>query len=275
MNRDEARQILQAYRPGGEDADDPYFADALAMVKYDPELAEWFAKQQAFDARISGSLRQVPVPSRFKAKILAQRKNEPAPTLNWWRQMFALQPPASWALAAVILMVFGLALFWNHSQPKSGFTEYSVQMVNAALLDQHHVDRDTGNLKAALASLPINLTESQISLPIRLDGGNGLDGCRSLAWHGQNVAMLCFSPAGGGHVDLFVTAAAIFTDAPPANHPRFAISNGTPTASWTHDGEVYLAVSHSDETVLKNLWSPQSLSWIRLKTVLINNRNRL
>jgi hypothetical protein len=275
MNRDETRLILQAYRPGGKDADDPYFADALAMVKCDPELAAWFAEQQAFDSRISRSLQQVTVPSRFKSEILARHKNEPAPALNWWRQVFVLQSPASWALAAVILMVLGLALFWNQSRVESGFTEYSARMVNAAMLDQHHVDREVGNLKAALASLPINLTDSQLSLPIRLDRGNGLNGCRTLAWHGQNVAMLCFRPAGGGHVDLFVTAAAIFPDAPPADQPRFATSNGTPTASWTHDGEAYLAVSHSDETLLKDLWSPQSISWIRLKSVFINNWNRL
>jgi hypothetical protein len=275
MSSDEARLILQAFRPGGKDADDPYFADALAMVKCDPELAAWFTEQQAFDSRISGSLQQIRVPSRFKAEILAQHKNEPAPALNWWRQVFVLQSPASWALAAIILMVFGLALFWNYSQAQSGFTGYSAQMVNAAMLDQHHVDRDVGDLKTALASLPLNLTESQLSLPIRLDGGKGLNGCRNLAWHGQNVAMLCFRPAGGGHVDLFVTAAAIFPDAPPADQPRFGTSNGTPTASWTHDGEAYLAVSHSDETLLKNLWSSQSFSWIRLKPVFINNRNRL
>ena len=35
MNRDEAKLILQSYRPGGQDAGDPYFAAALALAKQD------------------------------------------------------------------------------------------------------------------------------------------------------------------------------------------------------------------------------------------------
>ena len=28
-----------------------------------------------------------------------------------------------------------------------------------------------------------------------------------------------------------------------------------PTASWTHDGKVYLAVSHGDNDILKIFWA--------------------
>ncbi len=33
MNCNEAKLILQAYRPGGQDADDPQFAEALVLAK--------------------------------------------------------------------------------------------------------------------------------------------------------------------------------------------------------------------------------------------------
>ena len=101
MNRDEAKLILQSYRPGGRDAGDPYFAPALALAKQDAELAAWFAEQQAFDARISGALQQLRVPSRLKAEILAAAETKESPVATWWRNLFSRQSPVSWALAAV------------------------------------------------------------------------------------------------------------------------------------------------------------------------------
>ena len=257
MNRDEAKLILQAWRPGGRDAGDPSFAEALAMVEKDAELSAWFEEQQAFDARIVGSMQQVRVPSRLKAEILAENKTKPAPLLGWWREFFARQSPAAWAVATVILVVLGVTLVRDHWPVKTVFADYSAQMVDTAMLDQHHVDREVSDLKIAIASLSMDLAENDLALPGRLERGIGLQGCRALEWHGQKVAMLCFTPKTGGHVDVFMTAAAIFPDAPPADQPRFAVSNGSPIASWTHAGETYLAVSHGDETILKILWSPE------------------
>ena len=53
MNNEEAKLILQAYRPGGQDANDPRFREALEQARRDPELARWFANEQALDSRIS------------------------------------------------------------------------------------------------------------------------------------------------------------------------------------------------------------------------------
>jgi hypothetical protein len=270
MNRDEAKLILQSWRPGGRDKGDPYFAEALAMVERDAELSAWFVEQQAFDAQIIGSMQQVRVPSRLKAEILAKNKTRPAPLFGRWREFFARQSPAAWAVATLILVVLSMTMFWHRSPIKSRFTDYSAQMVNTAMLDQHHVDRDVSDLKTALVSLSMDLAEHDLALPSRLERGIGLQGCRTLAWHGQKVAMLCFMPKAGGHVDVFMTAAEIFPDAPPTDQPRFAVRNGSPIASWTHNGETYLAVSHGDEAILKNLWSPEQagafkeITWRRL-----------
>jgi len=37
MNNQEAKFILAAYRPGGQDASDPLFAEALEQVRRDPD----------------------------------------------------------------------------------------------------------------------------------------------------------------------------------------------------------------------------------------------
>ena len=50
MNNQEAKLILQAYRPGGRDTFDPLFAEALEQARRDPELQKWFAeRKQALD----------------------------------------------------------------------------------------------------------------------------------------------------------------------------------------------------------------------------------
>ena len=56
MDEQEARLILQGYRPGGQDQSDPHFSEALQEVMRNPELAQWFADEQAFDQAIATHL---------------------------------------------------------------------------------------------------------------------------------------------------------------------------------------------------------------------------
>jgi len=42
MDSGEAKFILSAYRPEGQDASDPRFAEALEQVRRDPILQRWF-----------------------------------------------------------------------------------------------------------------------------------------------------------------------------------------------------------------------------------------
>jgi hypothetical protein len=41
MDEQEARLILESYRPGEQDLDDPQFAAAMRAVTDNPELARW------------------------------------------------------------------------------------------------------------------------------------------------------------------------------------------------------------------------------------------
>lgn len=264
MNREEAKLILQAYRPGGQDAGDPYFAGALALAKQDAELAAWFAEQQRFDSQISGGLQQVRVPSRLKAEILAPGKKEESAVAAWWQNLFSWQSPVAWAAAVVMVVVLSLALFRAKPEGAARFADYSAQMVNAAVNDRHHVDIEASGMKQALAWLAAHQGENNLNLPADLSGDKGLMGCRVLDWHGQKVSMLCYSVKGMEHVDVFVAEAAIFPDAPPTDNPQFAVSNGLPTASWTHAGKVYLAVSHGDDAILKDILSPEKFTLAKM-----------
>jgi anti-sigma factor RsiW len=272
MTRDEARLILQSCRPGSQDAADPQFAEALALVKQDPELAAWFEQQQKFDALVGGSLRQVRPPARLKAEILALVKSVESPAESpvsvWWRNLFAWNSPVSWALAACVVVPFivvilGLVIYLKGPVNLGRFADFSAQMVQAALHDPHHVDAGASDMKQAVAWLGAHHGENNLVLPAALNG-NGLMGCRVLDWHGQKVSMLCYQFSGSTHVDLFVAEAGMFSDAPPPDKPHFASSDGAPTASWSHDGKAYLLVGHGDPAVLEQLLSPPASAEISL-----------
>ena len=71
---DQAKLLLSAYRPGGADATDPAFAEALAQAGRDPQLRAWLEESQRFDEAIAGKLRSVEVPANLRATILAGAK---------------------------------------------------------------------------------------------------------------------------------------------------------------------------------------------------------
>ena len=70
MNREEARFILKAYRPGESDARDPEVAQALALAESDPALRLWLERQIASQAILRESLRQIPIPPDLRERIL-------------------------------------------------------------------------------------------------------------------------------------------------------------------------------------------------------------
>ena len=72
MHRDRIREVLGAFRAGGQDASDPIFAEAQARTHDDPDLARWFTQEQAFDRAVAQALNRLPVPAGLKAGIIAK-----------------------------------------------------------------------------------------------------------------------------------------------------------------------------------------------------------
>lgn len=70
MSDVEIKRVLQCYRPGGEDKNDPLFAAALKKVASDEALAVWFREEQEFDAAIVRELGKLPVDLALKERIL-------------------------------------------------------------------------------------------------------------------------------------------------------------------------------------------------------------
>ena len=83
-----ARFILQACRPGGGEAQDPQFREALEQASRDPELMRWLADECALDSCIAAKLRAAAKPPPgLLVQLLALRPtarharlNNPLPT---------------------------------------------------------------------------------------------------------------------------------------------------------------------------------------------------
>ena len=88
MNNHDAKFLLQAYRPGGNDSMDIQMTAALEQARRDPELGLWLAREQSFDLQMSAKLQTVTPPPGLRDAILAGgRISAPVQqtTRAWWR----------------------------------------------------------------------------------------------------------------------------------------------------------------------------------------------
>ncbi len=244
MNREEAQFILQAYRPNGEDAQDPQFAEALALARHDPVLDRWFAEEQAMDAAFAAKLRARATPADLKAKLLLARA-----TIRhraWWRQ------PVWLAAAAAIAVMLALAGWRFRAAPSEvPLDEFRGAMARAALDLTQHVDvfgLDATALKLWLAE---HRGHPDFVLPPKL-AEHGVMGCKIVEWRGHRVTLLCLK-FDGGHADVFVADAADLPGLALGDVPRFAVEGALTTATWQRDGKIYHLAGNFSSDQLRNL----------------------
>jgi uncharacterized membrane protein YbaN (DUF454 family) len=247
MNNQEAKLILQAYRPGGQDASDPMFAEALEQARRDPELQKWFAEECAYDARIQSKLKEaIPIPPDLKASLLAQRKIvRPA---AWWRQPMW----QTTAVAAALVLLASLTVFWLRPSGQPQFAAFRQAMVRNSLREANHVSFMAQDMTQARDWLKTQNVSGDFDLPAALRGGM-LHGCKVIDWHRQKVTMLCFMSSGGGHVDLFVVNCTHFRDFTPRPTAQFARSDGLTTAVWCNGDKTYLLAAHLNEQQVRKI----------------------
>ena len=190
MDKAEAQRILQSCRPDETDLSDPQVAEALERLATDPELARWFAEEQAFDRAIAAQLAAVPAPLGLKTRILAHAP--PAP-VSWWR---ALWPAPLVALVVLLVVLLQVAGFWGPANLRSAgeAADFSREMVSFIQLPPNLEMKsdDLGAIKRYLAekeTRPAEVPEPLAALaPL---------GCRVLSFRGHDVTLICFRREGG------------------------------------------------------------------------------
>lgn len=235
MNNEEAKLILQAYRPGGQDANDPRFREALEQAQRDPELARWFANEQALDSRISAKVKaSITPPAHLKSQLLAQRKI--VSPVAWWRQ-----PVWQLAAAACVALLVTLGVLWFAPADQAQFAAYRNKMAEFADNKLDRLDlmsRDVAEVRRWLAQKE---SHGDLVLPAGLNGRPSL-GCRLLDWKGHKVSLICFELENKQVAHLLVVDSAAFKNA-PTESPVFNQVGNVATASWTRDGKTYVIAS--------------------------------
>lgn len=242
MNNEEAKFILQGYRPNGADASDAAVREALDQVQRDPVLHEWFARQQAFDAAVSGKLAEVPAPAGLREAILAGgRVSKSARSQsNWW------QSPAVMAAAASVAVIFGAALaFWpKEAVAGTGLAEHVLADADDA--STHMGFHGTDALVALLGDPANRLSRG---LPIDVDALRKA-GCRTVTYEGREVLEVCFN-RGGIWFHAYIGKRADFPAI--AKTPAFMDRGRASVASWADDTHVYLVASKAGRAAIEQL----------------------
>ena len=258
---DQAKLLLNAYRPGGADATDPAFAEVLAQARQDPQLRVWFEELQQFDQAIAGKLRDVAVPANLRSTILAGAKfSEPR---RWWRDA------RIWAVAAVLAVFASVFAFWFGKD--AGLDRW--QTDSLAVLDGIEVGTtrlDLQNplsahlidwLRAKAAPVPAAVPDALASHPTF--------GCKMIDAGGRKISLLCFDLGNEEQAHLFTTPRAGLKLAPPEEHPIFSRHRNWNLASWRSGEEVHMLATEIDESRLRALLPAAIAARVVFSPVLI------
>ncbi len=235
MDSREAKFMLNAYRPGGQDANDPRFADALEQVRRDPILQRWFDESIAFDVEMAERLSATPVPSDLRESILTGLKITRG--LHWknrWRK---------WAIAAAVVLSATLGvLIWHNTKP-APVVGWQLQALDAILSsiarNESHFDLISRNPSDLVKWLRANHAPTGKRLPDNLDKLASI-GCKTIFWHGKPVSLICFTLPEGQAIHLVIANASADSDR-AIKHKAKAIQQGHwATATWREGDMIYM-----------------------------------
>lgn len=229
MKSEEAKRLLEVFRPGGADMDDPRFVEALLQTERDPELGRWFDGQRRFDSQFVEGLKTISVPADLQDAILAGRKVVRPSLWQNWRVRAAV------AASVVFLAVTGGVLATNKP---SQFADFRAELIEQAWDGNTHLDMESSDVRQIQNWLTGNHASAEFSLPDGLRDTRLL-GCRIVEVNGLRVPMLCLAD-GPKHMHLFVLEGSQLARLPSTDKPDFEKCGAWKTASWQQGDKTYV-----------------------------------
>jgi len=270
MTIDEAKTILQSYRPNEADAGDPVFAEALKLAQDDRELRGWFERQQRFDRALSRQMSHVAPPRELRDRILKAAASEGGGTSAlrpetsgepaiasaddqaqskpaWWRSA-----GTRWlavAAAVALLLGAGVAVF----QPKK------IPVAQSALAAIAIEDAEDGskhlNHSAQATELRKKMNQPTTKLadllPIDYDSLHE-NGCRTVKVEGREVVEFCFRRNGAGH-HWYIARRDDFPKVAAPAVPEVTKEKGASIATWADETHVYVLVTKPDANAFEKM----------------------
>ncbi|HUK81877.1 MAG TPA: hypothetical protein VLZ12_04515 [Verrucomicrobiae bacterium] len=242
MDSQQAKEILNLYRPSVDDAD-PQFAEALAQVQRDPELRQWFDQHCALHAEIRDKIKAISVPAGLHERILARRKV--VRPLVWWRSPIAI------AAAAVVVIALSIYSIVSQLNPPARFSQFRQQVADFAAAG-YTLDVQSASFDELRQQFASNGWPSDYTVPSGLAKLGVRGGCL-MNWRGHKVSMLCLR--GPDHHDawLYVIKRAALSNAPKQSALQVAMVGRLMTASWSEGAKTYVLAAQGDEAFLRSL----------------------
>ncbi|PYL25430.1 MAG: hypothetical protein DMF37_04945 [Verrucomicrobia bacterium] len=244
MDNREAKFILGAYRPNGQDAGDPRFSEALEQARRDPILERWFLDSLAFDAAITEKLRATEVPPGLRESILAGVKvSRPLRS-----------PFVKWAIAAALIsMAIVGSLIWHEPRKPSGLAGWqnrALDIVSALVRNESSFDAQSHNADELLAWLRVNDAPAAQTLPQELEKLESL-GCKTFSWNGIPVSVICFTRPDGGLIHLVATNAVAPIKRTTKGQPELVQQGQWATATWREGDKIYMLAMEGSRDQLR------------------------
>lgn len=243
MTEEETRLILQSYRPGLDDPNDPQFAEALRRAAENPELARWWEQEQAFDQTIATHVATLPAPFGLKTRLLAQATSPPA-TSRVARWIVGLA-----GVAALLFLLAQVADVWRNAKVASAaLSDYGSEMVSFVKLppslelmstDLSAIERFLAEKQTIPADVPPNLAAL------------GPVGCRVLSFRSHDVTLICFKRESGKLAHLFTVDRAALPGLKAGDPVVFQREGEWMTATWTENDRVYMIAVQGDEATAR------------------------
>ncbi len=252
MNRDEAKIILQLYRPDTADADNPQISEALVLAKSDAELARWLEEHCARQNALREKFRQIAAPAGLMEQIISEQAAQKKIAARRKDKVVA-----SVAVAAIIVSLLFSAQFWlaHFHRNDVSLSHFQNQMAYTAT-SGYGMEFTTNDLSQIRAYLAQNGAPSDYVLPAPLEKITAA-GCAVENWYGKKVSLICFHtgkplpPNQQSDLWLFVVDRKAVKHAPAAGPLQFAPAGPLFTAVWTQDGKLYLLGIAGDEQALR------------------------
>lgn len=251
MDNEQAKLILSAYRPGGQDASEPFFAEALEQARLDPELGAWFTEQRRLDQLAHDALRAQTPPDGLRESLLLDRKIVGTTPFNRLR----VRPARLVAIAAAVIFLFGISLLLKpgfhqpSSMDRQQFAEAIYELKQEGKMSLGKMASNPEELKAWLAAKG---SPHDFTIPGSLENMEGI-GCQTFVLNGAKVSLLCFMLDKNQMVHLFVIDEGAITDPPGAN-PIITKKGNAVAATWSSGGRTFLMTgTNLDEATLRRL----------------------
>jgi hypothetical protein len=294
MDKDQAKFLLNSFRPDGADAEDTDFAEALRLAAEDRDLGNWLAQERAFDANFSIALASVPLPENLleniRESLATQRGDVPQAQDTLDAAMIGaiatLRVPDSlrtsilaamersgpaerkspWLrrLSIPLAAAAGIALAFILTRPASGpvianSAPLNVEVVEAGFINAYQsplfmLDNRHENTGELFQLLDKKKLPCPSLLPKSLARLKGI-GCRELVVDGKRGSLVCFDETEHGTIHLVIFKREDVSDELPCElSPSFTQRGNWATARWCDGTHVFVLIAAAKKESLADLF---------------------